>query len=110
VVGVTHEKDGSVLDVGRKTRTISPALRRALEVRDRGCRFPGCHLRFCDTHHVLHWADGGETSLSNCLLVCRWHHRLIHEAGGMVEARTAGVLGSSWRDAFRRELEAATAA
>ncbi|MGH7574169.1 MAG: DUF222 domain-containing protein [Longimicrobiales bacterium] len=54
VVRVVHRKDGSVLDIGRKTRTISPALRRALEARDRGCRFPGCHLRFCDAHHVVH--------------------------------------------------------
>ncbi|MGH7575357.1 MAG: DUF222 domain-containing protein, partial [Longimicrobiales bacterium] len=66
VVHVTRGKAGSVLDVGRKTRTISPALRRALEVRDRGCRFPGCELRFTDAHHLRHWADGGETSLRNC--------------------------------------------
>ncbi|HUF51684.1 MAG TPA: HNH endonuclease signature motif containing protein, partial [Longimicrobiales bacterium] len=64
---------------------IPPALRRALEVRDRGCRFPGCGLRFTDAHHVQHWADGGETSLSNCLLLCRHHHRLVHEGGWRVE-------------------------
>jgi hypothetical protein len=85
VVRVTHNGDSSVLDVGRKTRTIPPALRRALEVRDCGCRFPGCHLRFTDAHHVKHWADGGETGLSNCLLLCGWHHRLVHEAGWRVE-------------------------
>ena len=69
VVRVSHARDGSILEVGRKTRIISPALRRALEVRDRGCRFPGCHLRFTDGHHVRHWIDGGETGLSNCLLL-----------------------------------------
>ena len=73
--------DGSVLDIGRKTRTIPPALRRALESRDRGCRFPGCGLRFTDAHHVRHWADGGETKLDNLVLLCRFHHRLVHEEG-----------------------------
>ena len=72
---------GSVLDVGRKTRTIPPALRRALDARDRGCRFPGCGLRFTDAHHIVHWADGGETKLENTLLLCRSHHRRVHEDG-----------------------------
>ncbi|HUF49555.1 MAG TPA: DUF222 domain-containing protein [Longimicrobiales bacterium] len=85
IVKVSHDRAGAVLDVARKTRTISPALRRALEVRDRGCRFPGCGLRFTDAHHVQHWADGGETSLSNCLLLCRYHHTLVHERGWRVE-------------------------
>ncbi len=76
---------GRVLDVGRSTRTIPPALRRALEVRDRGCRFPGCGLRFTEAHHVTHWADGGETNLDNTLLLCRFHHRLVHEGGWRIE-------------------------
>jgi uncharacterized protein DUF222/HNH endonuclease len=80
----TDSPDGSILNVGRKTRTISPALRRALEFRDRGCRFPGCGLRFTDAHHIKHWADGGETSLGNCLLLCGHHHRLLHEGGWQV--------------------------
>ena len=71
LVRVSHAPDGSILDVGRRTRTIPPALRRALEVRDRGCRFPGCGLRFTDGHHVRHWAQGGETKLENLLLMCR---------------------------------------
>jgi len=85
VVEVGHGKDGSVLGVGRKTRTIPPAIRRALEARDRGCRFPGCGLRFTDAHHVRHWADGGETKLGNLLLLCHHHHRLVHEQGWKVE-------------------------
>jgi hypothetical protein len=84
---MTHAGDGSVLDVGRKTRTVPPALRRALEHRDGSCRFPGCSNRaaFCDAHHVEHWADGGETRLENLVLLCRWHHRFVHEEGYRVE-------------------------
>jgi hypothetical protein len=85
VVEIGHARDGSVLDVGRRTRTIPPALRRALEARDRGCRFPDCGLRFTDAHHVRHWADGGETSLDNLLLLCSHHHRLVHEEGWRIE-------------------------
>jgi hypothetical protein len=84
LVRITHAPDGSVLDVGRRTRTIPPALRRALEARDRGCRFPGCGLRFTDAHHVKHWGDGGETSLGNAVLVCKAHHALVHEGGWRV--------------------------
>ena len=85
VVRIGHAPDGSVLDVGRRTRTIPPALRRALEARDRGCRFPGCGLRFTDAHHVKHWADGGETKLENLVLLCSHHHRLVHEEGWKLE-------------------------
>ncbi|MGB5816786.1 MAG: DUF222 domain-containing protein [Thermoanaerobaculia bacterium] len=80
-VVMTHGPDGSVLDVGRKTRTIPPALRRALTHRDRSCRFPGCGLKFCDAHHIEHWAEGGKTKLDNLLLLCRYHHRVVHEGG-----------------------------
>ena len=65
VVAMVHAKDGSMLNVGRRTRTIPPHIRRALEERDRGCRFPGCGCRFTEAHHVKHWTDGGETSLGN---------------------------------------------
>jgi len=85
VVSIGHAHDGSILDVGRRTRTIPPSVRRALEARDRGCRFPGCGLRFTDAHHVKHWADGGETKLENLLLLCGHHHRLVHEQGWRVE-------------------------
>jgi hypothetical protein len=85
-----HDSGGALLDVGRRTRTIPPALRRALEHRDRGCRFPGCGLRLCDGHHVRHWADGGETKLHNLLLLCRRHHRAVHEEGFRVELLPSG--------------------
>mgnify|MGYP002084520293 CR=1 FL=1 len=84
VVEVVKGPDGSVLDVGRRTRTVPPALRRALDARDRGCRFPGCGLRFTDAHHIEHWADGGATSLRNLVQLCRRHHRLVHEDGHRV--------------------------
>ena len=87
-VVMTHNSDGSVLDVGRKTRTVPPAMRRALDHRDGGCRFPGCGLRFCDAHHIKHWADGGETRLENLVLLCRRHHRAVHEEGFAVEIVT----------------------
>jgi hypothetical protein len=71
------------LDVGRRTPVVSPAMRRALIVRDRHCRFPGCDRphTWCDAHHVVHWADGGPTALPNLLLLCRRHHRMVHERG-----------------------------
>ena len=80
-VVMCHARDGTALDVGRKTRTISPAIRRALTARDRRCRFPGCSYRHCDAHHVRHWAAGGATRLDNLVLLCRRHHRSVHEEG-----------------------------
>jgi hypothetical protein len=84
--------DASVVEAatGAKRRTVSPPLRRALEARDRGCRFPGCGLRYTDAHHIVHWADGGETSLKNTLLLCRIHHRHVHEGGWRVAADSEG--------------------
>ena len=92
VVPMTDDADGNPLDVGRKTRAIPPALRRALKSRDGGCRFPGCsHRRFADGHHIQHWADGGETKLDNLVMLCT-HHRLVHEEGFTVGRDTAGQL------------------
>ena len=85
--------NGSPLSVGRKRRTIPPALRRALHARDRTCRFPGCeNTRFVDAHHLRHWARGGETKLDNLLLLCRHHHRLVHERGFAVQALPGGQI------------------
>ena len=84
LVRIVEDEHGSPLDVGRKTRSIPPSIRRALQTRDAGCRFPGCtHTRFLDGHHIRHWADGGETKLSNLVMLCRFHHRQVHE--GRVE-------------------------
>ncbi len=84
---VKVDERGAVLDVGRRTRTIPPALTRALDVRDAGrCRFPGCnHRRFLDRHHVKHWSNDGETKLDNLLTLCTAHHQLVHEGGWSVE-------------------------
>jgi hypothetical protein len=91
VVEMHHNRCGATLDVGRRRRVISPALRRALQHRDRGCRFPGCGLTLCDGHHVEHWADGGRTNLDNMLLLCRRHHRAVHEEGFRVELGLDGT-------------------
>jgi len=82
IVPIKEDALGQPLSVGRKTRRIPPAIRRALTQRDGGCRFPGCtHSRFVDGHHIKHWADGGATALDNLVLLCRFHHRLMHEGG-----------------------------
>ena len=80
------------LDVGRRTRTVPPAIRRAVVVRDRRCTFPGCDRpqQWCDAHHIVHWANGGDTSLDNLTLLCRRHHRLIHEGGWTVQTGPDG--------------------
>ena len=75
------------LDVGRRTRTVPSGLRRAVVARDLHCTFPGCDRpqRWCDAHHIVHWALGGDTRLDNLTLLCRRHHRLIHEGGWSLE-------------------------
>ena len=91
LVALRHGANGEVLDVGRRTRAVPTALRRALQNRDRSqCQFPGCTSRHCDAHHVVHWADGGETRLQNLVLCCRFHHRALHEEGFQVVADAAG--------------------
>ena len=82
LVPVLEDTSGNVLNIGRKTRAIPPSIRRALQIRDHGCRFPGCcESRYVDAHHVQHWCDGGETRLDNLVLLCRHHHRLLHQEG-----------------------------
>jgi Domain of unknown function (DUF222)/HNH endonuclease len=80
------ERDGRPLTAGRRTRTIPPALRRALRSRDGCCRFPGCtHSRFLHAHHIRHWVRGGPTDISNLVMLCSQHHRLVHEGGYAIE-------------------------
>jgi len=114
-VVMRHAGDGEVLDVGRRTRTIPPALRRALQARDRGCRFPGCGVRHAQGHHLgfarpgrrgpspatpggahlHHWANGGPTRLDNLALLCRRHHRAVHEEGYRIARDAGGTLSFS---------------
>jgi hypothetical protein len=90
------ERDGQPLSVGRRTRAINPALRRALSTRDGGCRFPGCtHTRYLHAHHIRHWAHGGTTEIANLIQLCHHHHRLVHEGGYEVD------VGPSGRPRFR---------
>ena len=91
-VVMRHDEDGRVVEIGARTRTIPPALRRALQHRDRTCRFPGCHVRVGQGHHVRHWAQGGSTTLANLLLLCRRHHRAVHEEGYEVAREPDGAL------------------
>jgi 5-methylcytosine-specific restriction endonuclease McrA len=83
---------GRVVEIGARTRTIPPALRRALQHRDRGCRFPGCGVRVAEGHHLHHWAQGGPTTLSNLALLCRRHHRAVHEEGYQIARGPNGTL------------------
>jgi len=91
-VVMRHDEDGRTMEVGARTRTIPPALRRALHHRDQGCRFPGCRLPFGQGHHLHHWAQGGPTTLSNLALLCRRHHRAVHEEGYRVDRQPDGAL------------------
>ncbi len=91
-VVMRHDEAGRVVEVGARTRTIPPALRRALHHRDQGCRFPGCGIRFGQGHHLHHWAHGGPTTLSNLAMLCTRHHRAVHEEGFQVARGPDGVL------------------
>ncbi len=92
VVPIARGSDGSVLDVGRRSRTVGWRLRKALEARDGGCRFPGCGSpRRTHAHHITHWARGGETAMDNLVLLCPFHHRAVHEGGWRVEMDERGV-------------------
>ena len=92
VVPIARGADGSVLDVGRRRRTVGWRLRKALDARDGGCRFPGCGSRLrTHAHHITHWAHGGETAMHNLVLLCPFHHRAVHEGGWRVEMDERGV-------------------
>jgi hypothetical protein len=82
LIAATDDEHGNTKDVSRKHRLVHPSLRRKLMSRDKGCRFPGCtHEKWLDAHHVVHWADGGETTAENLVMLCSKHHRLLHEGG-----------------------------
>jgi hypothetical protein len=99
LVVAVEDADGTPLDVGRKERTVSTPLKRALRARDRGCTFPGCHrTHYLDAHHLEHWADGGETTRDKLTLLCTYRHRLLHEGGFRVERDRHGALAFTRAD------------
>jgi hypothetical protein len=93
IISVLENEHGEPLNVGRKTRSVPPAIRRALNARDRGCRFPGCpNARYVEAHHIHHWAQGGATKLSNLVQLCRFHHRQVHEGKVVIQGLDDGAL------------------
>lgn len=91
LVEIEESSAGEPLSIGRKRRVVPTAIRRALWARDKGCSFPGCtHTRYIDAHHIQHWAQGGETSIANMMLLCARHHRLVHEGGYDVRKDCSG--------------------
>ena len=104
IVTIKEDQNGEPLSIGRRSRTIPPPMRRALRARDKGCRFPGCtNTRFVDGHHIEHWADGGETSLDNLVMLCRHHHHLVHEGGFICENSADGEI--RFKDQRERPLQ-----
>jgi len=93
VVPVHTDETGNVLDVGRKSRTVPTAMRRALRLRDGQCQFPGCdNRRWLDAHHIHAWVDGGATSLENLVELCPAHHRYLHEYGYQMARQKDGIV------------------
>ena len=83
VTRVLLSQESMVIDVGRSKRVVDGALRKALAIRDKNCQWPDCErpASWCDGHHLVHWIHGGETNLENCVLLCKRHHRMVHEGG-----------------------------
>jgi hypothetical protein len=92
LTAVLEDKNGELLSIGRKSRTIPRPIRHALRIRDRGwCQYPGCTAhRFTDAHHVTHWAQGGATQLDNLVTLCRFHHRELHKGTYRIQPTSEG--------------------
>jgi hypothetical protein len=92
LVTVLENDKGQVLNIGRRARTVPPSIKRALDLRDKTCRVPGCcNTRYLDAHHIQHWSDGGETSLDNLVHLCRHHHRQLHQGLFNIHVQKAGA-------------------
>lgn len=99
---VIEDDRGNVLDLGRMTREPSAAMVRQVRYRDRKCTFPGCGARrFTEVHHIVWWRDGGRTDLENLLLICSFHHRLVHELGWSLRREADGEVGWFHPDGVR---------
>ncbi|HLR96628.1 MAG TPA: DUF222 domain-containing protein [Jiangellaceae bacterium] len=94
ITRVVLDPDSPPLDVGRRTRLITPAQRRALAHRDNGCRYPGCDRphEWTDAHHIIHWSAGGPTDLTNLVSLCRQHHTLLHDETYAIRAGPGNTL------------------
>lgn len=96
------------IELGRAAYAVTWALRRLLVIRDRGCAHPGCTRRpnRCHAHHIWHWADGGPTELDNLVLLCRYHHHLVHHGGWQIEMRDGQpwFTPPRWTDPQRRPI------
>jgi len=90
IIEMLHSETGGVLDVGRKTRKITPSIRRALDARDPTCVWPACLSTYVQAHHIKFWAEGGETKLANLCNLCHHHHHLVHDGGYGVELLADG--------------------
>jgi hypothetical protein len=101
---VITRADGSILDYGRATRTVSAALFMVLCLRDRGCRYPGCDrpCHVTDAHHIQHWIDHGETNETNLVLLCRFHHGVIHRPGWTITLQPDTTVTVTYPDGRRR--------
>ena len=109
IIPLVYNAESMPVDLGRTTRTISPAQRIALNYRDQGCKAPGCDRppAFCDAHHVLHWIEDGETELDNLALTCGAHHDAIHHGGWDIELgpdRKPQLRPPPWIDPQRRPV------
>lgn len=105
VQALVQRADGEPLRLGRRRRRFSMSQRRAIIARDRHCRAPGCTAppAWCETHHVVRWADGGRTDVANGILLCRFHHAEVHRGGLMVlPASDDGAIDADPRDALPR--------
>ena len=101
---VEEDSLGNVLNIGRRSRVIPPAMSRALAIRDGGCQFPGCcENHYVEGHHIKHWADGGETKLDNLVTLCRYHHRELHKGAFFLSLKPAANEGVS-RQRFSERL------
>ncbi len=96
IARVVMQGESRVLDLGRSTRVVSPALRKVVMLRDRHCQGRGCRMpaKWCDVHHVVHWLDGGETKEENLILLCRRHHVEHHEGGWRINRAPDGTVTS----------------
>jgi hypothetical protein len=109
VIPVVFKGESTPLDVGRKSRCITPNQRVALIARDGGCAFPHCDRspRWCDGHHIEHWVHGGKTNIRNLVLVCKRHHRLLHHSEWEVRMTSSGIpefIPPSWLDHQRKPM------